>query len=327
MSWAKICDTLHSHPKAMAAELESMGLWALTLSHCAAYLSDGHVTRAAATRIAGPDRIDRLSARLVSSGLWEPHPSGDGWQVHDYLEFNPPRSHVIAEREAKRQGGRDGAARRWHRDGSTHRSTHSSSHGGSHASAIGIGDAPDPVPIPVPIPVPSPIPNTKEREREETLPPSDFQSTGESENTDSAQVIHDAWCEAREKKARDGIKPMLDASKRASVTAALALGYSSADLREAVQGFTMQSDKDRATSMRGFGWCLESSSNVDAARATLAADRAERERWRKCEVPRLQREPSAAERAASKKAAEEGYAKMMAELGKGGTQDVEKSAA
>ncbi len=149
MSWAKICDTLHSHPKAMAADLEPMGLWALTLSHCAAYLSDGHVTRAAASRIAGSERIERLSARLVSAGLWEPHPSGDGWQVHDYLAFNPPRAHVLAEREAKRQGGRAGAARRWHRDGSTHGSTLGSTQVGSHASPIGVRDAPDPDPDPI----------------------------------------------------------------------------------------------------------------------------------------------------------------------------------
>ena len=161
------------------------------------------------------------------------------------------------------------------------------------------------------------LPIEDPRERESALARSS--STQETEKN-PAKAIHDEWVAARQKRAKDGIKPMLDASKRASVAAAIALGYSVDDLREAVQGFTMQSDKARATSMRGFGWCLESSSNVDAARATLAADRAERSAWRKHEVPRLQREPSAAEKTASKKAAEEGYAKMMAAHGKVGME-------
>src|SRR5580698_11089725 len=32
MTWAKVCDTLHSHPKVLDAGLEAMGLWLRALS-------------------------------------------------------------------------------------------------------------------------------------------------------------------------------------------------------------------------------------------------------------------------------------------------------
>lgn len=98
MSWTKVCDSLHGHPKAMDAGLEAMGLWVLALSHCGAYLTNGHVKRSAAARLAG-ERLEVLAAILVRVGLWELHPSGDGWQVHDYLGFNPSRDQVLADRE------------------------------------------------------------------------------------------------------------------------------------------------------------------------------------------------------------------------------------
>jgi hypothetical protein len=164
MTWARVDDTLHSHPKAVDAGLEAMGLWVLALSYCGAYLTDGHVKRSAAARLAG-DCLTALADILVRVRLWEVHPSGDGWQVHDYLDFNPSREQVLAERDAKREGGRRSAAKRWGNssngssDGSSNGTTHGSSHGssqrGSHASAIGSSDAPDPSrsrPDPDPVP-------------------------------------------------------------------------------------------------------------------------------------------------------------------------------
>jgi hypothetical protein len=108
VSWAKLDDTLHAHPKATDAGLEAMGLWVLTLSHCGAYLTDGHVRRPIALRTAGSAEVlERLAANLVRVGLWELHPGGDGWQVHDYLEFNPSRLEVRAQRSATERRGRE----------------------------------------------------------------------------------------------------------------------------------------------------------------------------------------------------------------------------
>ena len=84
------------------------------LSHCAGYLTDG--TSSALRPRESPARRSEQTAwpRLfVGVGLWELHPSGDGWQVHDYLAFNSSKVEVLAERESKRQAGKLGAAKRW----------------------------------------------------------------------------------------------------------------------------------------------------------------------------------------------------------------------
>ncbi len=106
MTWAKVDDRLHGHPKVVKAGLEAMGLWALGLSHCAAYMTDGHLDETTARRLAGA-RLGPLAARLVASGLWSVHPSG-GWTYHDYLDHNPSAEQVRQERERKAEAGRRG---------------------------------------------------------------------------------------------------------------------------------------------------------------------------------------------------------------------------
>jgi hypothetical protein len=191
VSWGKVDDTLHGHPKAIDAGHEAMGLWVEGLSYASAYLTDGHVQRTAGARLAGDEAtLERLAARLVRARLWESHPTGDGWQIHDFLQYNPSREQVLAERAAKRAGGRAGAARRWTKgaDGSTHGMTQ----GGSHASAIGIGDAPDPVPsrpvptqerplVSLPLTLASEKPSRRERRKPESSAPASDATTAEVE--------------------------------------------------------------------------------------------------------------------------------------------------
>lgn len=83
MTWARLDDQLHAHPKALAAGLEAMGLWTLALSWCRAYRTGGQVSPEALRRLAGP-KAKRLAARLVDARLWKP--AGDGWRFHDWAE-------------------------------------------------------------------------------------------------------------------------------------------------------------------------------------------------------------------------------------------------
>lgn len=98
MSWFKIDDTLGNHPKARAAGLPAMGLWAVSGSYCAQYLTDGLV----------PDWFPRswtdgdpLAKELVAAGLWTE--TEHGYQFHDWHSCNPTREQVLSERDAARQ--------------------------------------------------------------------------------------------------------------------------------------------------------------------------------------------------------------------------------
>lgn len=106
MTWTKLDDGFHSHPKVLAAGLEAVGLHTLALSYSSQYLTDGHVGRAFVERHAGR-RADRLAQQLVDAGLWEPN-GGDEWVIHDYLEFNPSREQITARRRADSNRKRSG---------------------------------------------------------------------------------------------------------------------------------------------------------------------------------------------------------------------------
>lgn len=95
MAWFKVDDQLHSHPKARRAGLEAMGLWLVAGSHCMSYLTDGFVEEWFV--LSWPNGAE-LAERLVGTGLWLK--LENGWQFHDWAEFQPTREKVEAEREA-----------------------------------------------------------------------------------------------------------------------------------------------------------------------------------------------------------------------------------
>jgi len=109
VTWAKIDDKFHSHPKLAEIEPELMlaaaGLYSMTLSWCADQLTDGQIPRSQPRRIAGAP-VDNLVDELVRVGLWETRK--DGFFVHDYLDYNPSKAQVLAERERKSEAGRLG---------------------------------------------------------------------------------------------------------------------------------------------------------------------------------------------------------------------------
>lgn len=100
MSWARVDDGLHGHPKVLRVWRESpaaLGLHLLALSYVGAYLTDGAVHRAFVEEKGGV----ALAAQLVACGLWDA--DGDGWTIHDYLDFNRSRADVERERKASQQ--------------------------------------------------------------------------------------------------------------------------------------------------------------------------------------------------------------------------------
>lgn len=98
MPWVRLDDSLHGHPKAAKAGLEAMGLHALALTHCSAYLTDGHVDPEFVDSKAGR-RAPKIVERLIEAGLWELN--GSGWLIHDYLSYNPSREQVQNKRAAE----------------------------------------------------------------------------------------------------------------------------------------------------------------------------------------------------------------------------------
>lgn len=96
MTWYKVDDSFHSHPKATATSLAALGLWVVAGSWSGNHLTDGFV----------PDHVvrllsrgsDELAGELVSAGLWKR--TKGGYQFHDWDTYQPTKAGVLRERAA-----------------------------------------------------------------------------------------------------------------------------------------------------------------------------------------------------------------------------------
>lgn len=123
MSWARLDDSFHDHPKVDGLSLSAVGLYTLCLTwahrHRKTAATPGHITRARATKVGGR-RTLALTKELVDARLWDTVPNVDGWVIHDFTDYLP-RERDPQERAS---AGRKGAAKRWESDGKLPSTTH-----------------------------------------------------------------------------------------------------------------------------------------------------------------------------------------------------------
>lgn len=110
MPWVRLDDQFTEHPKVVAAGPLAGWLYVCGLTYCARQLTDGFIPRAQLRRLLPTGGVDRLAARLVTVGLWEP--ADDGYRVHDFLNYNASREQTLALRKQKADAGRRGGWRK-----------------------------------------------------------------------------------------------------------------------------------------------------------------------------------------------------------------------
>lgn len=108
MTWFKVDDSFHSHPKVLASSPGALGLWVVAGAWCGANLTDGFVPAHALTRLL-PDSAE-LAEELCTVGLWKR--SKGGYRFHDWDDYNPNSSDVKKERDAARERMRNLRAKR-----------------------------------------------------------------------------------------------------------------------------------------------------------------------------------------------------------------------
>jgi len=94
VSWAKLDDGYHMHPKVVRAGNAATGVHARAVSYCAFHLTDGRLPEEAAVAIQSSD-VGAIE-RLLAVGLFERIPGG--YLVHDYRKYNPSAKQVKRER-------------------------------------------------------------------------------------------------------------------------------------------------------------------------------------------------------------------------------------
>ncbi len=97
MAWFKVDDGFAWHTKAVRAGNAACGLWVRAGSWSSQQLTEGYVPSEIASALGSKAEV----TKLVASGLWVP--SGDGFQFHQFLDRNPTREQVEAERAASKE--------------------------------------------------------------------------------------------------------------------------------------------------------------------------------------------------------------------------------
>lgn len=129
MSWVKLDDQFHAHPKVRQAGNVGAGVYARCLSFCGAYHTDGFISRADAAAIGKTAELKRVTL----AELWQEIEPGDtrlvtdrrdsgnrplpdvtvkfdayGFFIADYLQHNYTKAEVEAARDKRRAAGSKG---------------------------------------------------------------------------------------------------------------------------------------------------------------------------------------------------------------------------
>ncbi|MFB8415416.1 mucin-2 [Streptomyces albidoflavus] len=105
MTWFKVDDTAHTHPKLLKAGNAALGLWLRAGAYAAQHLTEGVIPGVVAQLYGTAPQ----ARKLVASGLWHAHGHGCGrcpqpaagdYVIHDFLIYNPTRARVEQERSA-----------------------------------------------------------------------------------------------------------------------------------------------------------------------------------------------------------------------------------
>ncbi len=102
MSWVKLDDGFFENPMTAPLSKSAKLLYLAGLTYCAKRLTDGKIdARGVKVVRALAESGAKAVAELETAGRWEKN--GDGYIVHDYLDYNPPASKVLAQRKAAKE--------------------------------------------------------------------------------------------------------------------------------------------------------------------------------------------------------------------------------
>lgn len=132
MSWVRLDDQFPDHPKVAGLSNEAFCLHVTAMCWTAKQQTDGKLPSIVLRRLAWRCQDPATAAtELEMAGVWDKTP--EGWEIHDFLDYNPTKEQV-AELAAKRSAaGTAGAMARWQTDskpnGKSHGKQDSKPHG------------------------------------------------------------------------------------------------------------------------------------------------------------------------------------------------------
>jgi hypothetical protein len=108
MAWFKADDRIMEHHKFVSARAKGghrvIGAWFHAGTWANGQMTDGFIPRSWATL----NNALNEAEILVEVGLWDEDASRDGWQMHDYADYQPLKADLEAKSQQKRSSGQAG---------------------------------------------------------------------------------------------------------------------------------------------------------------------------------------------------------------------------
>jgi len=159
VTWVRLDDRFDEHPKIVGAGPIGLAVFVRGLCYCARNLTDGFIPKTVAWKLMYDVDISREAVidLMIHSKLWERGEDG-GFRVHDYLAYNPSRTEVLENREARVEAGRKGGfAKAAKQAASTLLDDGQPCTSSKPLAKVCPVPVPDPVPLPDPDPGPVPL--------------------------------------------------------------------------------------------------------------------------------------------------------------------------
>ncbi len=99
MPYAQLDDLFPDHPKVVGLSDAAFRVHLSGIIHCARIMTDGFVLKRLPA--GWHKKAKQAVAELEAAGLWEP--VAEGWQIHDYLDWNRSRAEILTHREQTRR--------------------------------------------------------------------------------------------------------------------------------------------------------------------------------------------------------------------------------
>lgn len=102
MGWVRMDDRYRTHQKVIHISSDAIALDVCSMQFSSEFLTDGFIKTSELRSIcASVKRPQKAAEELVSVGRWIV--KDGGWQIHDYLEYNPCKQEVLEKRQRDKE--------------------------------------------------------------------------------------------------------------------------------------------------------------------------------------------------------------------------------
>lgn len=107
-AWIRLATSTPRHPRVRSLSVDARWLYVVGICYAGEHATDGVLPG----DLTDTDVDDKARDELIDAGLWIPRRRGGGYEIRDYLDYNP--SHATIDKRT--ENARKAARTRWERE-------------------------------------------------------------------------------------------------------------------------------------------------------------------------------------------------------------------